>query len=204
VLQHSSTLAPGAIDGFDVSDADWAVLAYLNDVRMEPWQPEEEMPEGFDFESGGDLGYSLHFAFAANPFLLSEELSLYCLANGEVVKVDAPSWRESSRDPTVKIVSKKMRKKGGGPVVRRESAVPVNSFFRIFTAAEEEDGAGDVMPVPELQEEIVMRLREDAIPRAAIYYMQALHGFDGEDFDEEGGALGEDWEAPPHQGRQSR
>ena len=64
------------------------------------------------------------------------------------------------------------------------------------------------MPVRQLQMEVVMRLREDIIPRAGIYYISALQGGDldgGEDWldDEEEWMEGPDPE-PPRGGRAQR
>jgi len=198
LLEH--TLQPDAIEGFNVSDADRSVLSYLVDIRLEPWEPAEEqvMAEDFGMEpTSGDLGagFAIHFTFAPNPMLQSERLALYCLPDGEVADVDVPTWHDPKLDPAIQWVTKKVRKKGGPPV-KKEVARPADSFFRIFSlggdeAAEGEDGG--MLSVHELQEEMVLRLREDAIPRAAIYYMHALHS-EGMDNLDDITSFGEDWE----------
>lgn len=80
------------IPGFEVSEADWAVLDYLTDVSSRPWEGDvDAVPEGWDV-STGEPGFSLHFSFAPNPFLESRELVLYCNGDGEVERADEPVW----------------------------------------------------------------------------------------------------------------
>lgn len=115
------------------------------------------------------------------------------------------------------MMTKKVKKRGG-KAEKRLVAKPNESFFRIFAVADDPDdldyeddrpvrgsGAEDgLLPLVELQGEMVLRLREDAVPRAAVHYIGALSGHDfedGEDFDVDD--MGMDWEtgAPPPPGR---
>ena len=64
---------------------------------------------------------------------------------------------------------------------------------------------GDALiPLVELQNELIIRLREDMVPRAAIHYISALHGFDdeGDDmvFDADEGD-DDEWMPPPSKKR---
>ena len=190
VLRHCPSLQDGAIDGFAFSDADREILEHLVEVRSEPWNFEDdEMPDDFE-ELLSEPGYSLVFRFAPNPMMESESIALYCLGTGEVVQANPPLWSDRRHDPTLTWVSKKVKKKGAGSSVKRVSARPAESFFRIFSPADEDAAAAEeraaLLPLTELQEEIVLRLREDAIPRASMYYISALLGddFGEEDFDE--------------------
>jgi len=120
--------------------------------------------------------------------------------NGEIEQVDAPTWSAEEADPTVRWVTKKVKRAGKAPTKKRV-AKPASSFFRLFTDPAEyepdddadDDASGELSP-SQLAEEVALRLREDAIPRAAIHYITALHGVDmGDDgLDFEDG----DWEEP--------
>merc|ERR1719182_1147520 len=90
---------------------------------------------------GGDPepGFSLHLRFARNPFLETEELALYCNTDYDVMRATPPAWREEANDPTIKLVTKKVKKKGGGAAQKRTVSRPAESFFRIFQEAEEDD-----------------------------------------------------------------
>jgi nucleosome assembly protein 1-like 1 len=211
-------------EDFAMSDADFAVLDYLTDVQQLPWDSNEEataMLDGWEGEQqGADEGFALHFSFAPNPYLKNSELSLYCNGDFEVMSATGPEWREERYDPTVRWVTKKVKKKGkgGGEASKRLVAKPAESFFRIFELAPEDEdmdwdeeaamppqrmggggggggGVDGLMPLRQLQGEMTLRLREDVIPRAQIHYIAALHGFDaeGEDgmgFDDDDG----EWE----------
>jgi len=51
----------------------------------------------------------------------------------------------------------------------------------------------------------VFRLRDDVVPRASMYYISQLHGFDDEDLDDEGEELErEDWERSRREGKGQR
>ena len=105
------------------------------------------------------------------------------------------------------------RKKGAAETIKKLSARPVESFFRIFavesvagdeTLADEED---ERMSLQELQQDIVFRLRDDVVPRASMYYINQLHGFDDEDLDDEGEEVElerEDWERSRREGKGQR
>ena len=54
---------------------------------------------------------SLHLSFGPNEFLHNEELSLYCLEGGEVIRASQPEWKEPQMDPTVMWRAKKVRRK---------------------------------------------------------------------------------------------
>ena len=83
-----------------------------------------------------DPGFSLHFVFDENEFLAVDEIALYCYTTGEVrpptgrapcsapnhhskpstlasqvAEVDAPEWQDGC-DPTVKVTTKKIKRKG--------------------------------------------------------------------------------------------
>jgi len=113
-----------------------------------------------------------------------------------------PQWRSEECDPTVTWAMKKKKKKGGEARVLKV-AKPAESFFRIFAdpadvADDDSDPSHGLTPLGALQEEMVMRLREDVIPRAAMYYLSALHGFSEDEGDLHFEADGGDWElAPP-------
>ena len=197
VFRNNPTLQE--FDDFTMGEADLAVLEYLEEVSQDVWEDEESQvtPEGWDGELGGDPGFSLHFRFAPNPYLLSNELVLYCNGEFEVIKATEPEWREERVNPTIKMVTKKVKKKGS-EAQKRQVAKPAESFFRIFQTPAEEDDldwddesqgtppalADGLVPVRQLQSEFVMRLREDVIPRAQIYYIGALQGADWEMDDE--------------------
>jgi len=214
VFRHSPNLSE--FEGFQMSEADMAVLEYLTDVQTRAWEESDaqmsEMAEGWDTEIGSDPGFSIHLLFAPNPYLKDAELVLYCNGDFEVVQATEPRWREDKYDPTVQWVTKKVKKKGGGPVQKKLVAKPAESFFRIFEVptededaadwAQEQEGApmpaagGDErLPLRQLQNELVMRLREDVIPRAPMYYIGALledgEGMDGEGYEDE------DWDDGP-------
>lgn len=138
VLKQASSLK--TIPNFEISEGDWAVLDYLVELRTEPWDGEQDfLPEGFSSE-GSDPGFSLHFRFAPNPMLETNELVLYCNGDCEVLKTAEPIWAQERHDPTQKFVTKKTKKKGG-EATKRVVAKPVESFFRIFS---EPDPGADV------------------------------------------------------------
>jgi nucleosome assembly protein 1-like 1 len=212
VLRRCTSLQPDAIEGFAISEADWAVLEHLVEVRMEPWQPQEQMPDDFDADVVHDEpGFSFTFVFAPNPLLRSPELTIFCLGSMEVASATTPQWTDPKHDPTVTWRTKKVRKKGAAETIKKLSARPVESFFRIFavesvagdeTLADEED---ERMSLQELQQDIVFRLRDDVVPRASMYYISQLHGFDDEDLDDEGEELErEDWERSRREGKGQR
>lgn len=205
------------IDGFEISEKDWSVLEHLEEVRTEPWEPAAEQAAAGNLQQFGggegtaeeraelvdiyasEPGYALHFRFAVdNPHLESPELSIFCYGHGEVADATVPKWT-AGQDPTTRVRVKKVKKKKG--CVEKQSVVkPVNSFFRIFATPDPEEGYEDndtgrappgdeAMSVAALQEELVARLKEDLLPRAASYYVNALHGA-GPDAEEESG----DWE----------
>ena len=194
------------LDEFGFGEKDWTVLNYLISAKAEPWEAEQEgVPEGWDL-SLSDQGFALHFTFAPNPYLETLELSLYCNGDAEVLEATTPVWVDDATDPTVHLTTKKMKKKGGGPAKTRVVPKPVESFFRIFAVAEpsadrEEDlREGALIPLADLQGEIVVRLKEEIIPRAGIHYFGALHGYDMGDDDDifDGGDLDDDdWEPAP-------
>jgi len=186
------------IENFSLSEADLAVLDYLVDVQQRPWDEKElaaemGMEEGWDM--GGDPGFSLHLTFAPNPHLENAELALYCSGEFQVLRTTTPVWRDEKSDPTVRWLTKKVKSKGG-QTSRKTVAKPADSFFRIFEVAsggDDEDGFDErslsagaepegALPLEQLQSEIVLRLREDVVPRAGIHFISALHGEDdGED-----------------------
>lgn len=193
VLRQCESL--NELDGFEISDADWAVLAHLVDVRSRVWDEmstlsgdDGPLEGGWEAVVGDEPGYSLHFTFASSaPGLQSTELAVYVNGNGEIEQVDAPTWSEEAADPTVRWVTKKVKRSGKAPTKTRV-AKPASSFFRLFTdPAEYEaddddaDDTGGALSPSQLAEEMAMRLREDAIPRAAIHYITALHGIDMSD-----------------------
>jgi hypothetical protein len=156
-------------------------------------------------------GFSFTFVFAPNPLLRSPELTIFCLGSMEVASATTPEWTDPKHDPTVTWRTKKVRKKGAAETIKKLSARPVESFFRIFavesvagdeTLADEED---ERMSLQELQQDIVFRLRDDVVPRASMYYISQLHGFDDEDLDDEGEELErEDWERSRREGKGQR
>jgi len=208
-------------EAIQVSDADWEILDHLVSIRSEPWEPEgpelSELGEGWEM-SMGEPGFALHFNFAPNPYLETLELSLYCNGDYEVMEATPPIWVDESADPTVKLVTKKLRKKGGGVSQKKVVPKPTESFFRIFETpeysdmddgAEEEPSTDGPMQLTQLQGEVLIRLKEDVIPRAAIHYITHLHHGDmdledGELFDD-GGYDDDDWEpGPKHGGKAKR
>lgn len=207
-----------SIPGFVVSEADWAVLDYLTELRSEPWEADQfALPEGWSMHAG-EPGFALHFVFAPNPMLETTELVLYCNGDCEVLKASLPIWADARYDPTQRIVTKKSKKKGGD-VTKRTVSKPVESFFRIFAEPEGIDDEDERMPwmrnfsnllesgdggagasieplqLSVLQGELLLRLREDVLPRASLHYISALQGIedDGDwaDDDDDGE---EDWE----------
>lgn len=191
VLRYCTSLQPGTIDDFAFSDADWAVLDYLVDVSAAPWDPTSEMPEGMPgfeepLESLGDEGYVLRFTFAPNPYLASPSLSLHCLS-GEVLKADVPEWKGSENDPTFVWSTRKLKKRRGGEGSVKRTRRPTESFFRIFAdpSLDDSDATDEMVPLADLQEELIERVRSDAIPRAGIYYINALHNLEEDDMYEE-------------------
>ena len=178
VLQHCPSFE--GIDDFEISEADHAVLAHLIELKAEPWEGEELLPEGFDAD-GLSTGFAMHFRFTPNPLLASEKLSIYVHADGSIGNADAPLWRDATADPTVEWVTKKVRKKGQTQTSKKQTARPVPSFFQIFSGANAPTAQGlddEPSALEQLQMEILFRLKEDAIPRASIYYINALreHG----------------------------
>lgn len=208
------------IEGFEISEKDWAVLEHLEEVRSEPWEPTAEMSAemsaqmreqmgeaGEDQQELVDLyesdpGYVLHFRFAeGNPHLESNELSLYCYGHGEVADATLPTWK-AGQDVTRRLRVKKMKKKRGG-VEKQQVSKPVDSFFRIFAVPASEfeadadgweggapsggaeQGADGLLSVSDLQDELVARIKEDLVPRAALYYINALRGAGADAEDEE-------------------
>ena len=102
------------------------------------------------------------------------------------------------------------------PPSKKQVAKPVESFFRIFTDPDDSldeyadtdmpswrgRGGGDagLVPLYELQNELVLRLKDDAVPRATLHYIHGLSGIDpdeefgfDDEFDDDGGS----WEAGP-------
>ena len=173
-----------------LTEADWAVLAHLENVTMQTWMPPaEEWESDLVDEIGAStadeepldeeqsVGFSLHFHFAPNEFLEVDELALYCYATGEVAETTPPLWREG-HDVTVRTRTKKIKRKGKG-TERVSVAKPVDSFFRIFEAPDDEErieAAADagLAPVEVLQEALVMPIKEDLVPHASAYYIRAL------------------------------
>jgi len=213
-LKHSD------VEGLEVSAADWAILDHLREVRVETWQPpndviasdaDGEPLEGDDLDfhetqMEADVGFSIHFVFdEATPQLECREIALYCYGTGEVAEVAAPDWVEG-QDPTVKMATKKVKRKGR-TAEKVVVAKPVESFFRLFQLPDADDEADDErdeaeLSVGELQEHVVALLREELVTRAGIYYIQSLSP-DGEDW----GQLEEDyddWEPPAQAGRSRR
>lgn len=220
------------IEGFAISDADWAVFQHLTELSIEPWDAPPEAAVGGEMfemmqqlqEASGEQGmplsssmamdapgFALRFKFSPNEFLEGDEMVLYCNGNCEVLDLTAPVWREGA-DPTVRLVTKKVKKRGQ-PTVKQLVPKPAESFFRIFAIPNSDEmdfddegepvhRPGELLPVAGLQEELLFRLREDLVPRAGMYYISALNGGsldddddwgpDGEDF---GGP--EEWEEPP-------
>jgi len=164
-------------------------------------------------------GFALHFVFAPNPMLETTELIVYCNGDCEVLKTSSPIWADARHDPTQKIVTKKSKKKGGD-VTKRAVSKPTESFFRLFEEpegidAEDErmpwmrnlsnlleggDGGGagasnEPMQLSMLQAELVLRLREDVLPRASLHYISALQGIEDDgDWADSDGDGDEDWE----------
>ena len=235
IMTHRSAMQ---IEHFQMSDADVSILEYLTDVHHDAWDDEESgiTMEGFEasFSSLGDPGFKITFSFAPNPFLENDSLTLYCNGDMEVVEVDTPVWKDEKLDPTVAWVTKKVKKRGGGPVTKKAVAKPADSFFRIFelTSTDPDDDANldwndeaavmaklaeaaggsmrdpgvldangerlEMLPLRMLQQEVLVRLRDDIIPRAQIYYIGALQGVD---FDDD--AYDDDWEEGPDPVRRS-
>jgi nucleosome assembly protein 1-like 1 len=215
VLKQANSLR--SIPGFGISEADWAVLDYLVELRSEPWSGDQDMmPEGWSIE-GSEPGFALHFIFAPNAMLETTQLTLYCSGDCEVLRASAPIWADERHDPTQKMVTKKSKKKGG-EVTKRAVSKPVESFFRIFAEPDAFDADDDRMPwmknfasilegdqnasaasgepmqLSLLQGELALRLREDVIPRASLHYISALQGIedDGDWSDPDGDD--DDWE----------
>ena len=157
-------------------------------MRTEPWAQESTIDDDDDFAVESDEeGFALRLSFAPNELLASEELVLYCHGGGEVVDATPPVWKDPQHDPTRSWRLKKVKKRGAEASQKKLVARPTESFFRIFDVlgANDDDRASDdaLYPLPELQTELILRLREDAIPRAAMYYINALHGFEDGDLD---------------------
>ena len=132
-----------------ITEADWSVLAHLENVTVQTWEPPPEEWESELGELGGgsvvddlaeeevideeqSVGFSLHFRFAPNDFLEGDELALYCYTTGEVAETTPPVWRDG-RDVTVRMRTKKIKRKGRD-AERVSVAKPVDSFFRAHPA----------------------------------------------------------------------
>jgi nucleosome assembly protein 1-like 1 len=201
------------IEGFEISKADWTVLDYLVDVRSEPRESDSEVPEGWEVETG-EPGFSLVFTFAPNPYLTNDTLALHCSGDGELEEVDGPMWADEGANPTIRWATKKVKKKGG-QATKKQVAKPVESFFRIFSdpddSLDEYDemhdrhatgrsaGGPQLMPLFELQSELILRLKDDVVPRATLHYIHALSGIDPDDdhFDFDDEDFDGSWEAGP-------
>ena len=192
-LRESPTMH--SIPDFEISDADWQVLAYLTDMRMKPWDGDQDyLPDGW---SSSEPGFSVHFSFAPNPMLETLELAVFCSSEMVVHKVHAPVWTDDRLDPTKKLMTKKIKKKGSAAeATKKVVAKETDSFFRIFREPEpeeqEEEGSFDpeAMEIPmdklrglngmyvtrQLQAQILYHLKTDIMPNASMHYISALQG----------------------------
>jgi len=193
--------------------------------------PALEILEDISIVPDADANFTINFHFPAdNEFFTESVLTKTYTVTLDVEDNDAVfngpqykklegctiSWK-AGKNPTVKIMKKKQRKKDGpdaGKIKVRQKKVPQDSFFNFFSPPEMPDPENPEEEVSEEREEAIFKelemtdcIKEKVVPHAVLFFTgeaQSMEGMmeDDEDEmgDEEGGHYldsGDDGEEDP-------
>lgn len=182
-----------------ITEKDEEVLEHLIDISVQELGtgPEAEAKPEEEDEEDEECGFKLIFTFEPNAFFSETVLTkTYHMAPGQddmlqEVEATAPTWA-AGKNPTVKLMKKKV-KKGAKPGAKPQTKLePVDSFFNFFSPPEVPDDGADMdeEEMAELQDalerdyEVGNTIKEDLIPRAVAWYTGAAVQGDDEDDDE--------------------